>query len=307
MPDVITIEEINSQVTTSESNLTIKTAEILNKNTVLVQGNLVEALLSNNEGWQKWALDQNGIGAALNSAFNLNNNTLANCDTAAEIASNDTAINAILSNKEAHNICLLNSTLKNVLASRMTSEYLLGAGLGYLYYNVGDIVQLKMNNTNKNFKVVHKNYVTSNKIVLCSVDTISNQVWATSNKNNYETSNLRQYLNSTVLNQFSSTIQSAIVTTPISCHNFATAVTCNDKIWAPSFTEVGFGTNKFVPVEGEKLDGFSDDNSRKKDTLYWLRTPHNNYLNVAWVVSSSGSRSTGIVADSFGVVAAFEI
>ena len=50
MPDVITIEEINSQVTTSESNLTIKTAEILNKNTVLVQGNLVEALLSNNEG-----------------------------------------------------------------------------------------------------------------------------------------------------------------------------------------------------------------------------------------------------------------
>lgn len=213
MPDFITVDEINTQVKTSESNLTIKTTEILNKNTILVQGNLVEALLSNNEDWQKWALNQNGIGAALNSAFNLNSSVLANCNTATEIARNNSALNDIIKNSSALNTCLKNDVLKNSLAPLTTSEYLLGAGLGYIHYNVGDVVQLKMSGSNKDFKVVHKNYKTQNKIVLCSVNIVNTSMaWSTS-ESYYETSNLRQYLNSAVLSQFSPTIQSAIVQT----------------------------------------------------------------------------------------------
>lgn len=89
-----------------------------------------------------------------------------------------------------------------------------------------------------------------------------------------------------------------------------TAVTCNDKIWAPSFAEVGFGTNNFAPVEGSKLDGFSDNESRKKnDAGWWLRTPYTYDFGYAWGVGSDGSQNYRRVGSTIygGVVAAFEI
>ena len=90
-----------------------------------------------------------------------------------------------------------------------------------------------------------------------------------------------------------------------------------DKVFLPSYTEMGFGNLDSNNPEGSPLSQkFTDDESRKKpgeyvegvgnDTLYWMRTPQqkNIYPQVGHVVSCKwGYDSDGLVNDgSYGIV-----
>ena len=294
------IELVNTSVNNTYTSVT-------NVNTL----NLVNNLLSASSNANKWALRQTGIGAALNSAFDMNNSTLAGLNTAANIAANQSALLAILKNDEAYNVCKLNTTINNAFKS-LDNETVLANGLGYKVFSVGDTVSIKYGGTATTFRVVHKNYKTTNKIVLVSENILTKQYWHNSNANNYSTSSIRTYLNGTVLGNFSSAIQNAIVTTSVACHNKLTAVTCKDKIWLPSFAEVGLGTNDYTPVEGTAWSYFTSASTRIKKysgtaNVWWLRTPYTYYSSSAWCVDTDGSTTDSTVTGSCGVVPAFEI
>lgn len=275
---------------------------------------LVEALESSNANVVEWAFEQEGIGTALNVLFGLDSDVLANCNTVDEIAQSDAALGAINSNTDAFNLCSNNNeTLNYALAvySMTDDEKVLVAGNGYSTYSVGDLLTLTWNNTATQFRVVHKGYKTSNKIVLVSENILAKTTWHSS-ANNYSSSNLRTYLNSTVLSGFNSLIQDAIVTTAVACHNKATAVTCNDKIWALSYAEAGLGTNTYAPAEGSALSYFNSATRRVKKyngtaDYWWLRTPYSYNTYRAWLVRTDGSADNLNVSGSYGVVPAFEI
>ena len=48
--------------------------------------------------------------------------------------------------------------------------------------------------------------------------------------------------------------------------------TTEDKVFLPSWTEMGFGDNNGI-IEGTALSKFTDNNSRKKNNNYWMRSP----------------------------------
>jgi len=159
----------------------------------------------------------------------------------------------------------------------MPDEMALRMGYGYLKYEVGALVTLDYYGTPTQFRVAHKNYKTTNKIVLVAENIINSYVWHTSNTNNYSSCALRTFLNNNVLGGFSQEIQDAIVTTAVACHNKATAVTCNDKIWPLSMTEVGLSDGN-APAEGSALSYFKNGgtNARIKTqngtaATWWLR------------------------------------
>lgn len=274
---------------------------------------VINGLLSDSASLRDWAFRQDSIGQAINEAFELNSDALAACTSVEEIAANSTAITAISSSTEAIAVCKYNNVLLPKLINYVSDdELILAAGLGYLKYAVGDTVRLTYYGEVKIFRVVHKNYKTTNKIVLVSEDNLTNATWATGGANNYSTSDLRTFLNSTVLSGFSDEIQNAIVVTSVACHNNTTAVTCKDKIWALSYAEVGLGTNTYAPAEGSALSYFNSAARRIKylngtAAYWWLRTPYTSPTNYAWLVSSSGSGGNSNVTHSYGVVPAFEI
>lgn len=269
----------------------------------------INALLSDDVRLRDWAFRQNNIGEAINEAFDLGSDELASCTSVEEIANNETAITAINTNGGAIITCMYNRTLSNVVDK--DEETILASGYGYMFYDVGDLVHLNYNGSEIPFRVVHKNYKTNNTIVLVSEDILTTQTWS-SGVNNYSTSNLRSYLNSTVLSGFSDEIQNAIVELDVECHDGKTAVNCADKIWALSHTEIGFADSTNAPSEGTALEYFNTELSRTKKlsdvaTTWWLRTPYTSGTSSAWSVSDSGAYSSGGVTNSNGVVPAFEI
>lgn len=312
----IIIDEITDGITSAKTEILNKIellstsvnntySSVLNVNTA----NLVNNLLSDSDNANKWALRQTGIGAALNSAFDLNNPTLAGLSTASAIAANKSVLCSLYFDDTMKTLCSKNPTINSAFNS-LTAETILADGYGYKKYNVGDTVTLKYNGADTTFRVVHKNYKTANKIVLMSENILEDKQWHSSSANNYSSSSIRTYLNSTVLGRFSSAIQNTIVTTSVACHDKSTAVTCKDKIWLPSYTEVGLGTNTYAPVEGSCFSYFSTDatNRRIKNSNYWwLRTPYSSDSTIAWRVNTGGSGNYYSVTSSLGVVPAFEI
>ena len=270
---------------------------------------VVLALLSNNDAQIDWAFRQNSIGSALNAACNVNSAALAACDTVNEIAASVEALNAILGNKQAFEICCKNVTI----VQKFSDEDVIANGFGYIKFNVGDLVTLTYNGSATKFRVVHKNYLTQNKIVLLAEDCAFNKEWYTETLNYYSTSTIRTYLNSAVLKRFSAKIQNAITTPDLSCHDKTTAKTLNDKIWLPSHTEMGYATSQYAPVEGSVFDyynGASNDKRIKKlnnTTCWWLRTPYADSGYKAYYVDSNGGVAYVSVQNSYGVAFAFEI
>lgn len=273
---------------------------------------IINALLLDNDGLNKWALRQNGIGNAINNAFDLNSVALAKCDTVIEIAESAEVISTIKDNEKVAILCAKNKILAKKLIEYATDEMVLLLGLGYQKFNVGDIVSLNYNGNPTDFRVVHKNYKTQNKIVLVSEGILDSIAWrkGSPGKNDYQTSSMREYLNSDVLSKFSDEVQDAIITTSVQCHNFQTEVFCNDKIWALSYAEIGLGTASEVPLEGTAMDYFKSAAQRKKvgfDNIWFLRTPNTRLYNRAYYVKGDGSSDYTMVSERGGVVPAFEI
>ena len=271
---------------------------------------IIHALLSDEESLNEWAFRQVGIGSVINSAFDLNSLAVASCDTMEKLVASSTAVEVICANRDAALVCVRNETFAKKVIATADTKTILTTGLGYQKYNVGDTVSIDYNGKSTAFRVVHKNYMTQNKIVLVSEDILGTSQWA-SGHNNYSASTIREYLNSTVLKGFSDEIQTAIVISPVSCHDGQDPVTCMDKIWALSLIEIGFSASSSFPVEGSKLSYFDDSAKRiKKLNGYsseWLvRTPDSG--SGICIVNSSGGRETNYNSTNrMGIVPAFEI
>ena len=176
------------------------------------------------------------------------------------------------------------------------SDYdIITSGEAYNYYNVGDIVTLPMSDYgNIEFEVVGKNVDGNNTITLVTKNILENTVWSNSGLNNYSTSDIRTYLNGTILNKFDSSIQDVIKATSKICHDGTSEITLTDKLWLLSYTEVGYSGSSVAAVEGTHYEYYSSDEKRTKifngsATFWWLRTPRNDNTTNAYSVGSQGS------------------
>ena len=294
--DKTTLDQILTAVTELKNSVT--------SSNVPDDGDIVMAFVSGDNAAITWAFEQHGIGKIINSMYKLNCDELVLCDTVDDIVESVNAVKAISNNEDASTLCYKNDKLATALNN--VDELILVSGKGYQTYNIGDIVSLNYGGVNKKFIVAHKDYMTPNKIVLVNVDTLDEKTQWAASRNNYSSCSLRTYLNSTILSKFSSQIQNAMVTSPVSCHNYRTATTCNDKIWAPSCTEVGL-SNDDAPIEGSKLSAFTDKITLSKGYIWWLRTPRVGDASKGWGVSAEGYLSSYSVIEAYDVICAFEI
>ena len=204
--------------------------------------------------------------------------------------------------------------LYQLLLPPQTDYEKLTSGEAYKYYNVGDTVTINMSDYGDVvFDVVGKNHDGENTITLVTRNILENIAWDSGNANNYSTSSIRTHLNNTILSKFDSAIQNAIKAVPKECHDRNTAVTCTDKVWLLSYTEVGFSESSNAPVEGTSY-GFWTNNVSRIKTLnssaayWWLRTPNTDRGYFVWGVYTSGSSfydyhaNDSIVGLVFGLV-----
>lgn len=271
-----------------------------------------------------WALSQNNIGKILNSAFSINSSDLLQCKTVSDIINNRNALLAILSSSGAVKACLYHDEISNILHNDFSDDDKLSGGVGYIFFNVGDVVSLTYNGNATNFRVVHKDYITENSITLCSEKILEKTTYGTTNS--YSTSNIRSYINSTMLSRFTQGIQNAIKITHLPCVDYSSApvdIYCDDKIWILSPTELGGLSATNYESSGKKLLYFTGDytdvenpvktrraktTSDGKTNIYFTRSAYSNSNGYVFYVEGDGSRISSISSkDTSGVVIAFEI
>ena len=187
------------------------------------------------------------------------------------------------------------------------------ATLGEL--NVGDIVKIKEDGIAVNYLIVHKGKPSDlyddscNGVWLLRESLHSEQAWHGTNLatsvNDYENSDIETWLNSTFLNTIDEKIRAAIKTVKIpfkkGTGNASTGVYSGTnglscKIFLLSGYEVGFtqSDNSYFPIDGAKLDYFSDNASRiaklnRSAAEWWLRSPYTYDARYPWNVSTDGS------------------
>ena len=190
---------------------------------------------------------------------------------------------------------------------------------------VGDIVKIKENGTAVNYIIVHKGKPSSlyddscNGIWLLREEIHSNIVWdgtSSSYNNDYENSDIKIWLNNTFLNTIDEKIRAKIKTVKIpfkkgngnsssGVYSGSNGLSC--KVFLLSGYEVGFTTSdsQNFPVDGAKLDYFSDSSSRiaklnGNPSMWWLRSPYSSNALCAWCVNTGGSCSYGYAYVSRG-------
>ena len=201
--------------------------------------------------------------------------------------------------------------------------------------NVGDIVKIRENGTLTNYIVVQKGKPSDSYDESCDgvwllrQDINTTESWDGSAgfgyDNDYENSEINTWLNSTFLNTIDETIRNEIKTVKIpfikglgdestGVQSGTDGLSC--KAFLLSGYEVGFtkSDNSRLPIDGAKLDYFSDNASRiaklKGSALsWWLRSPHTYWdtywWGCAWYVRTNGSSSSSETRDSRGMRPAF--
>ena len=223
----------------------------------------------------------------------------------------DELLSAVNEDKEAESY--LNDLFDGVEAGELTAdEEMLLAGFGSDELDVGDVVKLKLFGEPTEFRVVHKNYKTDGKVVLMPENIEFFHVFNRDYANVYETSEIRDYLNRVFLSGFHHLIQDAIVKTPVECSVDDEIRVVHDKLWLPSYTEVGFDGSGYAPKEGKPFEYFDSNEKRKKvgskwEKFWWLRTPYSDSTTSAWRVFTDGTASYNDTTYDYGVVPAFEI
>ena len=164
---------------------------------------------------------------------------------------------------------------------------------------VGDIVKIKEDGVAVNYLIVHKGKPSDmyddscDGVWLLREKTHSNRVWhgtsESTSKNDYENSEIEDWLNSTFLNAIDEKIREAIKTVKIpyrkgsgtskTVQSGANGLSC--KVFLLSGYEVGYtqSDNEYLPIDGAKLSYFSDNTSRigygsTNVAIWWLRSPH---------------------------------
>lgn len=155
-------------------------------------------------------------------------------------------------------------------------------------------------------------------------DIQSNQVWdgtSSSCNNDYENSDIKIWLNNTFLNTIDEKIRAEIKTVKIpfkkgngnsssGVYSGSNGLSC--KVFLLSGYEVGFtqSNDKYFPIDGAKLDYFSDNASRVAKlngsaAFWWLRSPLTSDDKNTSLVGADGSCSGDIAYSSYGVRPAF--
>ena len=197
---------------------------------------------------------------------------------------------------------------------------------------VGTTVRLNINNSPKEFIIVHQGKPSSiydescNGTWLLMKDIYENRQWHSSDVNKLESSTIHSYLNSTFLNLFDSNIKDAIKQVKIpyrknggsggTNQSGANGLSC--KIFLLSGYEVGWTSsdNQYFPQDGAKLSYFESGtgtsaNNKRIAKLngsaagWWLRSPHTNRTNYVWHVYISGNYIGDNPSKSYGIRPAF--
>ena len=193
---------------------------------------------------------------------------------------------------------------------------------------VGTTVRLNINNSPKEFIIVHQGKPSSiydescNGTWLLMKDIYENRQWHSSDVNKLESSTIHSYLNSTFLNLFDSNIKDAIKQVKIpyrknggsggTNQSGANGLSC--KIFLLSGYEVGWTSsdNQYFQQDGAKLSyfesgtGASANNKRiaylnGSAEWWWLRSPGTNNTNVVWYVYSNGNYGSSRASYSTGI------
>ena len=193
---------------------------------------------------------------------------------------------------------------------------------------VGTTVRLNINNSPKEFIIVHQGKPSSiydescNGTWLLMKDIYENRQWHSSDVNKLESSTIHSYLNSTFLNLFDSNIKDAIKQVKIpyrknggsggTNQSGANGLSC--KIFLLSGYEVGWTSsdNQYFPQDGAKLSYFESGtgtsaknkriaNLNGSTARWWLRSPGTNNTNVVWYVYSNGNYGSSRASYSTGI------
>ena len=193
---------------------------------------------------------------------------------------------------------------------------------------VGTTIRLNINNSPKEFIVVHQGKPSSlyddscNGTWLLMKDIYENRVWQRGNINKYESSEIHAYLNSTFLNLFDSNIKNAIKQVKIPYRknggsggtDKSGANGLSAKIFLLSGYEVGWTTsdNQMFPQDGAKLSYFESGlgtaaNKKRIAKLngsankWWLRSPFTGNAESVVNVYTSGTQNTNDAFKSNGI------
>lgn len=176
--------------------------------------------------------------------------------------------------------------------------------------NIGDKLKIKENGVAANYIIVHKGKPSDmyddscDGVWLLREDIHSKQVWETDNQNDYENSDINAWLNGTFFNTIDEKIRNEIQTVKIpfnkgvgdastGVQSGSNGLSC--KVFLLSGYEVGFiqSDNSGFPIDGAKLDYFSDNTSRianlnGSSTRWWLRSPYIGNANNTFLVIEGG-------------------
>ena len=191
--------------------------------------------------------------------------------------------------------------------------------------NVGDIIKIKENSTAVDFIVVHKGspstayYGMDGGVIVLRKDIHSNGVYDSSN-NDYANSDVHSWCNGTYLNTIQEDVRNQIMTVRIpyrrgtsgsSVSPGANGLQC--KVFLLSTKEVD-STESYSPNEGAVFSYFKGGGNSKRianlngsPNYWWLRSPHTDYSDRAYLVFPSGVvyHYYDVVYDSFGRRPAF--
>ena len=198
--------------------------------------------------------------------------------------------------------------------------------------SVGSIVKIKISGTLRDFIVVHQGKPSNiydescNGTWLLMKDIYENRQWHSSNVNDYASSTIHSYLNSTFLNLIDANIRNQIKQAKIPYRpGSGTSMTVNSganglsaKVFLLSDIEMGGEPSwSYLPKDGAKLayfelgTGTSANNKRiaylnGSAAVWWSRSPNTVNSTNSWRCISDGNcSSTDSCANSYGIRPAF--
>lgn len=210
-------------------------------------------------------------------------------------------------------------------------QYHIDQGDYATFYSVGDVIPLDVGEETINMEIVafdHDNLADGSgkahisfvaKDLLAESKVMNNSEKTDGNGNSgyniggWESSDMRLYCNNTIFPSISENVRNMIKSVnKISDGGYynKVLVTTSDKIWIPSYHEVGLGGSSYiVNGQGTTYPHFVDTSSRIKNKVdsivdaWWLRSSYTNNKNLFWGINSSGDAITngGSIANGIAI------
>ena len=161
-----------------------------------------------------------------------------------------------------------------------------------------------------NYEIADKDNLVSGGVVLVRKNIYSKSQFGSSTE--YLNSTLDNLIKTTIYNKMPQKLRDKMINVSFRLFSFVYPMPQNitSKMFAPTYTMVGFGNNKGI-VEGKALQLYTSDTSRVKRfngsaSIWWLSSQ--NSSSTMWCVSNKGSDNGNLGhSNTFGVVPAFVI